>query len=229
MTTTADTDAAPAQERPGTGPAKVVAAVAAGMFLAAALTYFVLARLDEPSEAEVGFLQDMIVHHENGVAASLVVSDNDMPPAVRSFAQEVVIFQQYEIGLMEATLHQWNEPRTPGETSMGWMGDAHPPAEMPGMISEEGLDELAEAEGEDAAALWLAAMSRHHLAGIEMAEALGEVVADGYVAELAARIADNQRKEIEEYSGVRTSLGLPVPEGYTDPPTLDDGHTDHGE
>jgi uncharacterized protein (DUF305 family) len=209
------------------GPAELGAAVVAALFLGAALTYAVLARADRPSDAEIAFLQDMIVHHENAVEASLLVSRTELPTSVAAFAQEVVVFQQYEIGLMEATLRRWGQPRSPGETSMEWMGMAHPPAEMPGMASDEELAALRDAEGDEAAALWIAVMSRHHQAGVEMAEAGREVATDELVAELAERMATYQAQEILEYSGVRQRLGLPVPEGYTDPPTLDDDHAGH--
>ena len=53
--------------------------------------------------------------------------------------------------------------------AMAWMGHAMDSSEMPGMATEEQLDELASAEGAAADELFVELMSAHHQGGIDMA------------------------------------------------------------
>ena len=178
-----------------------------------------------PSEADVGFLRDMISHHEQAIIIATEVSRYEgMPKVIESFAEEVLIFQRYEMGAMSARLRSWGEPQQVDGPAMAWMGEPVPPDEMPGLISDEDLDRLSTAEGDERAALFLALMSKHHLGGVHMAEAAAELVTDDYVRNLAIGMAKQQSSEISEYSLARQRLGLSVPAGFTDPPTLEHEH-----
>ena len=177
------------------------------------------------SEADVGFLRDMITHHEQAIIIATEVSRYDgMPKVIESFAEEVLVFQRYEMGAMAAKLQSWGEPQQVDGPAMAWMGTPVDPDEMPGLISDEDLDRLAKAEGDQRAALFLALMSKHHLGGVHMAEEAAELVTDDYVRNLAIGMAKQQSSEIHEYSLARERLGLSVPSGFTDPPTLDHDH-----
>lgn len=174
-----------------------------------------------PSQADVGFLRDMITHHEQAIIIATEVSRYDgLPPVIESFAEEVLIFQRYEMGAMAAKLQSWGVPQQVDGPAMEWMGTPVDKDEMPGLVSSDDLDRLAQADGDERAALFLAFMSRHHLGGVHMAEAGVDLVKDDYVRGLAAGMATQQRSEIREMSLARKRLGLPVPNGYTDPPTL---------
>ena len=52
---------------------------------------------------------------------------------------------------------------------MAWMGHAVEPSAMPGMATDEQLDELATATGADADELFVELMTAHHQGGIDMA------------------------------------------------------------
>lgn len=191
----------------------VVLLVAAVAFLGGAVGWAVAQ--DRPpgaSSAEVGFLQDMILHHEQAVRMGVTAVTSAADSSVRHFAREVVIFQQYEIGLMEGWLQRWGQPRVaPGETVMAWMGHEMPAASMPGMASE---DDLAAYEalpaGPEVDARFLRMMTAHHRGGIDMAEFALRRVDDRLVRELAERIVRNQRVEISEYEAVARRLGVSV-------------------
>lgn len=190
----------------------LVALAVACLFLAGSLGFAVGVRsgAGAPSEADAGFLMDMIAHHEQAVELSKIALSRPMPDGVRSFALEVLSDQRYEIGLMEATLERWGEPVTDDDgVVMGWMGHEVPDDEMPGMATPEEIDALSDASTpEDVARLWLQLMTAHHEGGVHMAVAGVERVQDRSVRELAQRIARNQRIEINEYAAVRTRLGL---------------------
>ena len=206
-------------------PRPVLAALAVALlFLAGSTGYAVgtrTARAADPSAVDVGFLTDMVVHHEQAVEmSSVALAREDLPPPVRAFVLEVLSAQRYEIGLMEATLRSWGEPVDDADDqAMAWMGSPVPEDAMPGMASEADLDRLAGATGEELGALWLAMMTSHHEGGVDMARAAARDAGDPFVRELAARMARNQAVEINEYEAVRSRLGLPAPTGLTPVPS----------
>jgi uncharacterized protein (DUF305 family) len=188
---------------------QLVALVLAGLFLAGSVGYVVGHRRAAAPAADVGFLQDMIAHHEQAIEMSRTALGHDLPPAVQGFVVEVVADQQYEIGVMETTLRRWGEPRQDDDGMvMGWMGHAMHDDEMPGLATPDQMRGLAAARGDDAAAQWLTLMTAHHRGGVEMATAGAERSHDPAVKALAARMARNQRIEIEEYARVRARLNL---------------------
>jgi uncharacterized protein (DUF305 family) len=81
---------------------------------------------------------------------------------------------------------------------------------MPGMISDDRLDELEESEGREADALFLELMAEHHRGGLHMAEYAAEHADDGDVRDLAARMWRDQAIEINEYAAAAERLGLPA-------------------
>lgn len=184
--------------------------VAALVFLAASAGYGV-GRDRHPGDgsADVGFLQDMILHHEQAVRISSTAVTEATEPVVRQFAREVLIFQQYEIGLMEGYLRRWHRPRVPDrDTVMAWMGHEVPAAQMPGLATDDRLEALERAEGRDVDAAFLRLMIVHHEGGVHMAEAAVQRVGDKVVRELAQKMATNQRIEITEYRSTAERLGI---------------------
>lgn len=188
----------------------LVALVAAVAFLGGAVGY-TLGRGRPPaaSSADVGFLQDMILHHEQAVRIAATGAAVATESTVRHFSREVLIFQQYEIGLMEAWLQRWGYPRVADRGMvMGWMGHPVPPEEMAGLATDDELEQLERASGRDVDALFLQLMTEHHRGGVHMAEAAGSRVRDAAVRDLANRMARNQRKEITEYETAASRLGI---------------------
>lgn len=204
----------------------VFALVVAVAFAFASGGFALGARSGRPSAAEVGFLRDMIVHHEQAVEMSKIVIGSDLPAGAQSFVVEVISDQRYEIGLMETLLRRWNvSTEVPSGEAMAWMGDAVTVGAMPGMASDAELSALADATGSGAAEKWFQFMSVHHEGGLAMAEAAAGQVEDADVKALARRIARNQRIEISEYAAAAARLGVAVPVVSTAPP---DAETEHG-
>lgn len=200
-------------------------------FLGAAVTYFVIEREDRPpspSSADVGFLQDMLTHHEQAVTLSVWELQNGTTPTAQTFAREVMQQQSWEMGQMQRRLQEWGYTREErAETAMEWMGMATDPDQMPGLASDAELEALREAQGAEADALFMALMKDHHRGGVAMAAAAAERAADPWVRELADRMARNQAIEINEMQAARTRTGLDDdPEGYEPGPFPDGGGTD---
>lgn len=227
--TDTDTDPVPEDLREGRWvrwfgpltPARlVVLLIAVGFFGAASGYAFRDAESQATSAVDVGFLRDMSVHHSQAVVIAKTALYGELPDSVALYADEVITQQQYELGLMQATLYRLNEDPTGDGTAMGWMGMPVPESQMPGLASAEELARLERLDGDEAAGLFFALMSRHHLGGLHMSDAAAESAEDPWIRELAARMADGQRKEIDEYSAAIDRLGITLPEGFTETPQV---------
>ncbi|GAB3994499.1 DUF305 domain-containing protein [Nocardioides marmoraquaticus] len=164
-----------------------------------------LAGPDAPADDSVdaGFLRDMQVHHAQAVEMSVLVRDRTDDERVRGMALDIALGQQQQMGQMYALLGSWDLSQQPaaGE-QMAWMSghSGHSMAMgsdglMPGMATDDQLDELRAASGEEAERLWLGLMITHHEAGVEMAEAGEELADDDQVRRLASSMAMAQTAE----------------------------------
>jgi uncharacterized protein (DUF305 family) len=192
--------------------AKAVVLGAALAFLGFAVG-LVVARDRPPAadSADAGFLQDMITHHDQALGVATLTVAHGEDPIVRSYAREVLTFQGYETGVMTQMLDEWGYTR--GERSdeaMAWMGMGVPVDQMPGLITEDELDQIGDARGRDLDRLFLDLMAEHHRGGLHMAQAGAARAQDDDVAALAARMERNQAGEINEYRMTADALGLDV-------------------
>ena len=151
------------------------------------------------NRADVGFLQDMIDHHEQANLLAAIALRGDPSAPVRNLALDVINAQRYEIGMMDGWLMQWDRERgEPARDAMAWMGMHVTPREMPGMASVRDLDALGRLSGRALDVRFLELMLDHHRGGVHMAEAAVESAGDSHVRWLAGQMARNQRREIRE-------------------------------
>ena len=192
--------------------------VMALLFLAGAVGYAAGDRESVPGRdsVDVGFLYDMLGHHEQAISLSKQELVNGAEPRITSFAEEILFFQGYEMGLMTQQLRSWGHRRDqPPERAMAWMGHGVALEDMAGMASDAERAALAERRGRDADALFLALMIDHHAGGVHMADEAARRAGSRFVRELAGRVARQQRIEIGEMKAARDRLGMPAdPPGY---------------
>jgi len=173
-------------------------------FLAGAIGFAVGARSadDHPNAVDVGFLQDMRFHHDQAVAMSLLMVKKplgDGNPNVRLIAEELMLGQQIESGVMVGLLSRWGKPEAnESGTAMAWMDEPVPLDRMPGLATEANLDQLVDAQGAEADQLFLRLMIAHHEGGLHMADYAADHAGVGHTRDLAAAMARNQRAEIAE-------------------------------
>lgn len=192
------------------------AGVAAGMWLQSARgTGAVGVQL---SPADVGFAQDMSVHHEQAVLIAQTLPQ-DVDPQVRVIADQIVVAQTSEIATMRGWLNLFDESFTTAHP-MQWMhGSDHimneqGSAPMPGMASTSEITRLAGLHGPDAEALFLQLMIRHHQGGVDMAEAAIHAVASEPIRRVARGMIRDQSNEIAVMTallGTRDANPLPHP------------------
>ena len=186
------------------------AAALALLLIAATVGYYVgQGRPPGRDSVEVGFLYDMITHHEQAQYMSNLELVNGADESIKVFAREILLFQSYEIGLMQARLEDWGYVREdPPAKAMAWMGHTTERDAMPGMASEAQIQELLKRRGRDADALFIDLMQNHHRGGVEMASYAAKRVDDERVKKLAAAMARNQRQEIGEMEAAKQKAGL---------------------
>lgn len=164
-----------------------------GLF--ALVAVFVAGRLTAPRvgtpsnvSAEAGFARDMQTHHNQGVEMAMIIRDLTTDPEVRLIAYDIATSQASQGGQLYGYLTEWNLPQAAPEPSMTWMtratlaGEvhghdaaeaAHVPGEpMPGLATDEQMEQLKSLTGIEAERYFLELMIAHHKGGLEMAEAL---------------------------------------------------------
>jgi uncharacterized protein (DUF305 family) len=200
---------------PDTGwtTAKVVVLLVATSLVAVMLALTAADRFGSRSadSVEVGFLQDMIHHHEQAVRLGVVGVERSVDPGVAHFALEAIIAQQYEIGYMEAILEEWGHGTGDiDRQAMVWMNMPTSLSNMPGMASEDEVRAYRDMTGPESDAQFLRLMTAHHRGGLHMAEYARDNADDERVVDLADRMARNQAAEVAEYSATAERLGITI-------------------
>jgi uncharacterized protein (DUF305 family) len=147
------------------------------------------------TSAEAGFARDMIVHHANAVEMANLLRDRSGDDAMRLLALDIAMTQQAQIGQMQGWLQVWALPIAPSAPQMAWMG-MQVTGLMPGMASQEQLDQLGDLNGVEADIRFLTLMIPHHQAGVAMARALLDRSDRPEVRTLAQAIVTAQENEI---------------------------------
>ena len=81
--------------------------------------------LPNPNDVDVGFLQDMRVHHEQAVQMSFIyLEDPGTDGDLRTIAREILVGQNIEIGRMIQLLRDYGEPEvSDSDLAMAWMNE----------------------------------------------------------------------------------------------------------
>ncbi len=165
---------------------------------------------DAPNDADIGFCQDMSVHHLQALAMCRRVLGRDTGEAVQAAASEVLENQAMEVGQMRAWLADWGASTVPPKIVMAWMGanqgTGMPLAMMPGYASEAELSELSTRVGHDRGRRWLELMRAHHQGGVLMAMQAQNLAATSKVIRLAEFQIIAQSFEISQYDQLLSGL-----------------------
>ncbi len=179
--------------------------------VAVVMTWVANSNDDDPAlgAVEVGFLQDMIDHHEQALVISNTLLEANPDGDAASYARDVTLFQTRDIGRMETWLDDAGYARgSPERTAMVWMGEPTQVAAMPGLATPEQLEELAGSTGADADRLFFDLMSAHHLGGVHMADYTAEHTEIPWLRTFAEAVSYGQRIEVVEYEQAMERYGL---------------------
>jgi uncharacterized protein (DUF305 family) len=179
---------------------------------------------------DVGFAQDMRVHHLQAVTMAGIERDNTSDPILQGLAFDVESTQLAQSSEMAGWLTVWGYPQLPdaGAPYMQWMSEGgthtHSNGEggtttgavkrMPGMASSDELNKLRKLTGKELDVFFLQLMLRHHEGGLEMAQYAADHAARGFVRNLAEKIVasqENETKLMKSYLAERGAQPLPFP------------------
>lgn len=188
--------------------------------LTAALTWFVTRPAGAADDsAEAGFARDMSTHHAQAVEMSLLAIEGSDSRDVVTLATDIATTQGNQVGRMQTWLEDWGLTIAGTEPRMAWMTAAGEDPEehlvngrMPGLATPSQLTSLADAEGEEADVLYLQLMTTHHIAGVEMAEAILDRSDDPQVTRLAEGMVTGQESEIDLMTGMLEDRGAQTQE-----------------
>ncbi|WP_433503960.1 DUF305 domain-containing protein [Pseudonocardia halophobica] len=177
---------------------------------------------------DVGFAQDMTVHHEQAVEMASWARDHTSDPQVKQLAFDIETTQLQQIGRMQGWLGLWGAAPFPtGRPYMTWMADpadaghghsmsdasSAGAARMPGMATDEDLRNLRAASGTQLDTLFLQLMLRHHLGGADMLQYAAERAALPEVRNLAAQAFSAQTSEADLMRQLLAARGAqPLPQ-----------------
>ncbi len=153
------------------------------------------------NDADVMFAQHMIPHHTQAIEMSdTLLAKQGIDPRVTELANQIKAAQGPEIQQMQGWLTQWGTPSMPPMSGHGDMPG------MSGMMSEQDMTALKDAQGVDASKLFLTQMIAHHEGAITMAQS---EIKDGQyppAVEMARAIVTTQQQEIDTMNGILASL-----------------------
>ncbi|MGW4767000.1 DUF305 domain-containing protein [Nocardia sp. NPDC004278] len=164
------------------------------------------------STVDIGFAQDMSVHHEQAVLLARTLPA-DAGPQIRGVAERIALAQTAEIAQLRGWLQLFDLPLSTDQP-MHWMGHEHGGhgAPMPGLASTAEITQLARLRGAAAEVLFLQLMIRHHRGGVTMAQTAFNTGSAPAVTRAALEMVNEQGNEIGEMTALLTARqGQPLP------------------
>lgn len=165
-------------------------------------------KTDAPAagSVDVGFAQDMSVHHEQAVEMASWERDHTSDPRLRQLAFDIETGQSRQIGQMQGWLALWDAAPLPSGPHMSWMAEdaghdgmsagMDPGSDrMPGMATSDELKRLRASSGKSLDVLFLQLMLRHHQGGASMLSYGAQYAAVADVRTMARKMLAAQEME----------------------------------
>lgn len=137
---------------------------------------------------EVGFLANMIHHHQSGVDMAKLAVERAQSDRLKEMARKMIADQQKEIDQMTGWLKEWHQ-QSPQDHKM--------PEESMAMMKKD-MAELEGKKGEEFDKDFAKKMAHHHVGAIAMSKLVPEKTERKELRELAGKIAEMQAKERKE-------------------------------
>jgi uncharacterized protein (DUF305 family) len=156
-----------------------------------------------PAEADISFMQGMIMHHSQAVEMTDLMRTRSHNKALLSLGQRISISQTDEIQYMKQWLTDRGQPAT---MSHEHMDHSHGMSMMmPGMLTPEQMKALAKANGRSFDHLFLTGMIQHHNGALIMVQDLFDTAGagqDNVLFDFATDIDNTQLAEIKIMQGM---------------------------
>lgn len=164
------------------------------------------------TQADVRFMQHMIVHHAQAVEMVALLETRGHSPQVKALGRRIAIGQASEMELMTGWLQARGQPveahdlhsdhGAHGGDHSGHAGHTAAPSEtplMPGMLSPAQMARLAAASGPEFDRLFLEGMIQHHQGALDMVDALlalPDAAEDTLMSDFITSVVADQSSEI---------------------------------
>jgi uncharacterized protein (DUF305 family) len=187
-------------QQSGSAPAPVVVQPGAPGQPSKTLPASTKGTLPPRSQADVDFMQGMIMHHSQAIEMTALIASHTKNKDLRSLGARISSSQSGEIKFMQRWLVARGEEMSmamPGMPDMDRSG--RPMALMPGMLTREQMEALRKANAAEFDRLFLTGMIQHHNGALIMVKDLFDTAGAGQDADVFnfATDADNtQRAEI---------------------------------
>ena len=178
------------------------------------------------SPADVKFMQDMIVHHQQAVDLAALVDARSSSDGVRKIADRIDGSQEDEIEFMRTWLQDRGESTGMTGGNMqhhAGMNHAAMDHALMGMATPAQMTELATLNGSEFDRMFLNLMIRHHQGAIDMVRELHRQPGSAYdpvMFEFTNEIISDQETEIERMNvllaGLSTDPRVGLPAGFRD-------------
>jgi uncharacterized protein (DUF305 family) len=158
------------------------------------------AKLPPRSQADVEFMQGMIMHHAQAVEMTALIASHTENKELRSLGARISSSQSDEIKLMQRWLAARGERISADMPGMDMSRHSSHQQLMPGMLRPEQMEALRKAKDAEFDHLFLTGMIQHHDGALTMVKDLFDTAGAGQDADLFnfATDADNtQRAEIK--------------------------------
>jgi len=155
------------------------------------------ATLPPRSQADVEFMQGMIMHHSQAVEMTALIASHTEDKDLRLLGARISSSQSDEIRFMRRWLAARGERVSMAKPGMPGMNMSREPmALMPGMLTPEQMEALRKAKGAEFDHLFLTGMIQHHDGALTMVKDLFDTAGAGQDADLFnfATDADNTQK-----------------------------------
>lgn len=154
------------------------------------------------TDADVHFMSGMIGHHAQAIVMAGWAQSHGASPAVQTLAERIINAQRDEIKTMQTWLRDRGKPvpdASPRGMTMVMNGVEHEML-MPGMLTDEQMQQLDAARGKEFDRLFLTDMIQHHTGAVQMVKELFDsygAAQDDLVFKFASDVNVDQTTEIE--------------------------------
>lgn len=168
------------------------------------------------TEADVGFMQHMIVHHAQAVEMVALLETRGSDARVKLLGRRIALSQEAEMAIMRGWLEERGRPTEMqgmdhgahagmNHAGMDHAAMGHGPADpqdtpvMAGMLTPRQMQTLAAASGAEFDRLFLTGMIQHHQGALDMVAALMQTpnaAQDTLLSDFATSVIADQQAEI---------------------------------
>jgi uncharacterized protein (DUF305 family) len=152
------------------------------------------------TSADVEFMQGMIGHHAQAIEMTDLLKTRTERPEMRKLAERIDISQADEIKMMQ----QWLMAR--GQIAPEQFAHHHEHMMMPGMLTPEQMQQLADAHGAQFDTLFLQGMIAHHAGALTMVADLMKQPGAAQESEIFGFVSDVEADQQAEIARMQAML-----------------------